>query len=81
MIDEYGQKVTAADVERILNDSCFRAIMNKVRTDQVNTFINSAPGETEAREEAHTILRALDKIEQAFRSVLTEEAIKEKRNK
>jgi len=81
MIDEYGNTVTKADVERILRDSCYRAIMQKVRDDQVSTFIHSAPGETEAREEAHTILRALDKIEQAFKSVVTEEAIKEKRNK
>jgi phosphomevalonate kinase len=74
-------KLMASDVARIINDETFRAIIDKVRADQVSTFVNSHRVDTEAREEAHSILRALDKIEQALQSVMSEEAIKQKREK
>jgi len=77
--DEYDNLVTTADVERILRDSTYRAIMNKVREDQINAFVRSAATETANREEAHSILRALSKIEQAFKSILDDGAVKHKR--
>jgi len=79
MIDEHGNTVSAADVDRVLRDSTFRAILEKVRSDQVAVFMNSAASDTEAREEAHAVIRALSKIEQAFKSVKDDEAIKLKR--
>ena len=72
-------KILAADVERLLNDSTFIAILNKVRSDQITAFTSSTASEVDVRENAHQILRALDKIEAALRSVITDEAIKEKR--
>ena len=74
-------KLTKSDVERLLADTAFGDILESIRTEQVQIFIKSAASDTEAREDAHSIIRALDKIEQALKSVMTEEAIKEKRNK
>lgn len=72
-------KFTAAEVQRLLADSTFIGIMDKIRQDQIDVFTNSLKDDTEQREEAHSILRALTKIEQALKSVQTEEAIKLKR--
>lgn len=69
----------ATDVQRLQRDETFKAIIEKVRSDQVATFVQSNKNDTELREEAHSILRALDKIEQVMKSVLTDEAIKMKR--
>ena len=71
--------ITHHDAKRLLNDETFCAIIEKVRNQQVSTFVNSAKSDTDLREEAHSILRAIDKIEQALQSVITDEAIKEKR--
>jgi len=79
MIDEHGNTVTAADADRVLRDSAYRAIISKVRSDQIAIFTNSKASDTEAREEAHAVIRALDKIEQAFKSVKDDEAVKLKR--
>lgn len=74
-------KLDAGDVGRLLADTTFKAILDKVRADQVSTFVNSSKADTESREEAHAMLRAVDKIEQALQAVITEEAIKQKRSK
>lgn len=71
----------ASDVRRLMQDSTFRAIIEKVKADQVSAFINSHSDESGVREEAHTILRALEKIEQAMNSVIAEESIQKKREK
>ena len=80
MIDEHGNKVLASDVQRILRDTTFKTIMEKVKADQVATFLTSGPHEVQAREEAHALVRALSKIEAAFKSVVDDEAIKTKRH-
>lgn len=74
-------RLTTAEVGRLLDDPTFKAIMSKIRQDQVDVFMRSGKQDTELREDAHSILRALDKIEQALKSVQTEEAIKQKREK
>lgn len=79
--DRYGNRVTAGDIDRMRNDSTFTAILDSVRSDQIQIFVQSGASDTEKRENAHSIIRALDKIEQALQSVVTEEAIKTKREK
>lgn len=68
-------------VRRFLHDPTYKAILDKVRLDQLNAFRHSKSDEMDKREEAHAIIRALDKIEQALHTVLADEAIKEKRKK
>jgi len=72
-------KLIASDVERLTRDDTFRAIIERVRSEQIATFVNSTKDDCHLREEAHSILRALDKIEQVLKSVITDEAIKRKR--
>lgn len=79
MIDEHGNTVTAADADRILGDAAFRAILKKVRDDQISKFVNSHSTQPEMRESAHQVLRAIDEIEMAFKSVKDDEAVKLKR--
>lgn len=79
IVDKYGNQVTAGDVDRLLADPAFSAILNKVRSDQIAIFAQSSRRDTEVREDAHSIMVALDKIEQALKSVVTDEAIKLKR--
>lgn len=74
-------RLTATDAARLLRDDAFKAILEEVRSQQVATFVNSVKKDTELREEAHSILRAVDKIEQALQAVITEDAIKQKRKK
>ena len=68
-----------ADVDRLLHDRSFRAIIKRVRDDQISLFVQSHPSQSDVREEAHQMIRALDKLEQAMRSVVVDEAIKMKR--
>lgn len=79
IVDKFGNPVTSADVDRLHADPAFQAIIDKVRSDQIATFVQSSKFDTDTREEAHAIIRALDKIEQALRSIVTAEAIKLKR--
>jgi len=54
----------AADARRLRADPAFIAILGKVRDEQMCIFAQSGASDTLLREEAHTILRALSKIEQ-----------------
>jgi len=72
-------KPTASDVDRLMRDDTFKAIIEQVKNDQINIFINSARHGTQEREDAHAMFQAVVKIEQALKSVITEEAIKQKR--
>ena len=71
--------LTAADVQRLLNDDVFKEVIHRVRQEQIDIFVNSARWDVEEREDAKYILRAMDKVEQALQSVRSDEAIKEKR--
>jgi ketopantoate reductase len=71
--------LTAADVQRLLNDDVFKEVIHRVRREQIDIFVNSGRWDVEEREDAKHILRAMDKVEQALQSVRSDEAIKEKR--
>ena len=71
--------LTAADVQRLLNDDVFKEVLKRVRDDQIAIFVNSGRWDVEEREDAKHILRAMDKVEQALQAVKSDEAIKEKR--
>jgi len=81
MKDSYGNDVTSADVDRLLSDASFSAILRKVKDDQINLFLNSARSDIDKREEAYSIIKAVEKIEQALIGIKSDEAIKEKRKK
>lgn len=73
-------ELRAADVQRLLNDDVFQQALSAVRHEQINIFLNSQYDEETLRD-AKFMLEAVKKIEQALQSVLSDEAIKEKRKK
>jgi dTDP-4-dehydrorhamnose reductase len=71
--------LTAADVQRLLNDDTFKEVIHRVRQEQIDIFVNSNRWDIEEREDAKHILRAMDKVVQALESVKSDQAIREKR--
>lgn len=53
----------AAQAERLAADSAFQALIQDVRNDAISQFLNSEPNDAEARDDAHAMVRALEKIE------------------
>jgi len=56
-------RIAADDAERLKNDTAFTQFVEDVRNEQIRLFTTSAAQDVEQREEAHAILRALNKIE------------------
>lgn len=56
-------RIAADDAERSKNDTAFTQFVEDVRNEQIRLFTTSAAQDVEQREEAHAILRALNKIE------------------
>lgn len=71
--------ITAQQAQRLLHDPDFLTIVNSIRAEQINRFTSSTPKEAEIREEAHQIIKALEKIEAALNACIADEAIKRKR--
>jgi hypothetical protein len=60
-------------------DDTYQAVIESVKVAQMATFLD-AKSSSEAREEAHQIIRALNKIEDYINTVLTDEKIFDKTN-
>lgn len=71
-------KEWAGKVRQLKDDPVFTEVLKKIRDQQVDVFLNSGSHESDLIG-AHDIIRALDKIEGYFNSVLSEEAIFDKR--
>jgi hypothetical protein len=56
-------RIAADDAERLKNDTAFTQFVEDVRNEQIRLFTTSRAQDVEQREEAHAILRALNKIE------------------
>ena len=56
-------RIKAEDAKRLKNDTAFTQFVEDVRNEQIRLFTTSAAQDVEQREEAHAILRALNKIE------------------
>jgi alpha-glucuronidase len=72
-------KQRAARARALLADENFRTVMDELRDEQVKIFLNSGSTDSEIREEAHSIVSALSKIEGRLQSAITDEKIFEKR--
>ena len=53
----------ASRAKRLRADDAFQEFVKEVRDDAIASFMSSGPGDTDVREEAHAILRALSNIE------------------
>ena len=56
-------RIKAEDAKRLKNDTAFMQFIEDVRNEQIRLFTASRAQDVEQREEAHAILRALNKIE------------------
>jgi phosphomevalonate kinase len=72
-------KQRAACARALLADDNFRTVMDELKEEQVNIFLNSKSADSEMREEAHSIVSALSKIEARLQSAITDEKIFDKR--
>ena len=71
-------KDKAAGVRRLLQDEMFNYIFESVKEEQGNIFFEPLSS-VEEREEAHTLIRALSKIENRIAQILQDEEIFDKR--
>ena len=73
-------KDLAAGVRRLQSDDAFGYLVEKIKKDQGDIFFNPYSSDDD-RAEAHTIIRALGKIEDCIAQVLQDEAIYDKKRK
>jgi hypothetical protein len=73
-------KDRAAHVKRLKNDESFNMLLDEIREDTANVFLNPHSS-SEDREDAHQIVRALAKIEDRMAVILTDEAIFDKQQR
>ncbi|MDF3607560.1 hypothetical protein PE067_16250 [Paracoccus sp. DMF-8] len=68
----------AARAKALREDPAFAEFIQEVRSRQVDVFLN-AESSSEARDEAHAIIRAVGKIEAALKSAETDWAFEQKK--
>ena len=66
-------RIQAEEAKRLKNDTAFQQFMQDVRDVQISIFSNSAAEETQQREEAHAIMRALNQIEMQLEAAIAAE--------
>lgn len=66
---------------KLLANDTFVAVFDSVRAEQVKRFLQSGKDDSEAREDAHAMTRALNEFENTLKRVITNEDMKDKRNK
>jgi hypothetical protein len=68
-------RIQANEAKRLKADTAFQQFVQVVREDQMRIFANSAASDVEAREEAHAIIRALNKIEVSLDAAIGAETL------
>ena len=68
-------RIQAEDAKRLKNDTAFTQIVEDVRNEQIRLFRTSGAQDIEQREEAHAILRALNKIEVQLDAAIAAETL------
>ena len=61
-------KRRAARAKALMQSDAFVDVMQDLRDRQIAAFVNSAADQIEAREGAHAMVRALNKIEEALQA-------------
>ena len=68
-------RIQAEEAKRLKNDTAFTQFVEDVRNEQIRLFTTSAAQDVEQREEAHAILRALNKIEVQLDAAIAAETL------
>ena len=72
-------ELKAARSKALLSDQHFQAVFEDLRQQQHYVFATSGPKDIEAREEAYSLLRALDQIQLALQSDVDAVKLKQKK--
>ena len=73
-------KQKAARARELLHNESFVKIMDDIKKEQVNRFLNSIPTDTELREQAHSVVNAIRVIESHLQSAITDEKVFDKKH-
>ena len=73
--------IRRAQAEYLLKDDTFNEVFDIIRAEQVKKFLKSSKSDTEAREDAHAMTRALNEFESILKRAVTSEAMNDKRSK
>ena len=68
-------RIQSEDAKRLKNDTAFTQFVEDVRNEQIRLFTTSDAQDVEQREEAHAILRALNKIEVQLDAAIAAETL------
>ena len=74
-------RINAEEAKRLKNDTAFKNFMQQVRDDQLRLFADSSASDVDVREEAHSIVRALNEIEITLDAAISAELILDKQRK
>lgn len=74
-------RIQADEAKRLKKDTAFKQFVDDVRDDQMRIFANSDASDIDAREEAHAIIRALNKIEMFLDAAIAAEAMLDRKRK
>lgn len=66
-------RITADEAKRLKNDTAFQTFVDMVREEQKRLFADSSAEDVSAREQAHAIIRALNKIENTLDAAISAE--------
>ena len=73
--------IRKAQAEYLLKDDTFTTVFDIIRQEQVKKFLKSGKSDIEAREDAYAMTQALNQFEHILKSAITNEVMKDKRNK
>ena len=74
-------RIEADEAKRLKKDTAFLRFMDDVRDDQMRVFANSEASDVDVREEAHAIIRALNKIEMFLDAAIAAEAMLDRKQR
>ena len=74
-------RIEADEAKRLKKDTAFVRFMDDVRDDQMRVFANSEASDVDVREEAHAIIRALNKIEMFLDAAIAAEAMLDRKQR
>jgi len=66
---------------KLLADDTFVEVFVSIRAEQVKRFLQSSKDDSETREDAHAMTRALNEFEHTLKRVITNQDMKDKRSK
>lgn len=72
-------KERAARIRNLMRDEAYKDVMQSVKSRQVAVFLDSSATINQI-EEAHSIIKGLDKIEEYMNSILADEAMYDKKH-